>query len=137
MRFSSLSASTPFFSARRPSFTDLKGAAARGARAAELKRLKKDSEHVGGVFMLKEEWEAIKAEMEGLRAANRRLQDEHDKALLQRKPLSPLKMGGSPNFLRRATEAAEKTVKGLLAGTSTGSPNAGFRQVEVEQPPPC
>jgi len=53
---------------------NLSGAAARGARAAALSRIKAASSSVGGRFFSEEEWKAHKYEMNELRERNKRLE---------------------------------------------------------------
>jgi len=56
----------------------LKGAAARGARAAALKSVQSAAQHVGGILLTQEQWDAHRAEVALLKASLKRVQGELD-----------------------------------------------------------
>ena len=57
----------------------LTGAAARGAQAAAISRVKAASKAVGGKFLSEDEWQAMKSEMALLRETNKRLRENQDR----------------------------------------------------------
>jgi len=103
----------------------LTGAAARGARAAALKRVQTASEAVGGVFLTKEVYEAMRQELKTLRIQNKRLQEDLTQARLAASPTKT----PSPTMSHRLASA--------ISGASpfgVRAPRAGSSLVTVETP---
>jgi len=103
----------------------LTGAAARGARAAALKRVQTASEAVGGVFLTKEVYEAMRQELKTLRIQNKRLQEDLTQARLAASPTKT----PSPTMSHRLASA--------ISGASpfgVRAPRAGSSLVTVEKP---
>jgi hypothetical protein len=76
----------------------LNGAAARGARAAELQALRDAAKEIGGVFLMKEEWESMRFELNALRATNRRLVDERIKSAAEANRSPAYRRSSLPSF---------------------------------------
>lgn len=109
----------------------LSGAAARGARAAALSRVKQATSAVGGKFLSAEEWQVMRAELGNLRVQNKRLEKEvaslraaaarteqaheDDRVLVER-----LSEGGPPGFLSRVFGASPA----LMRSSGGCSPSA-------------
>lgn len=55
---------------------NLTGAAARGAKAAALGRVKAAADASGGIFLTKEQYDAMRKEIMQLKVTNKRLEDE-------------------------------------------------------------
>lgn len=125
---------------------DDRSAAARGARAADLARVKKAATEIGGKFLTIDEWEAMQAEMKMLRVKNARLTEQlagkvsapatEDDAGL-RNPLSYLSKAignslsavGSP-LGQRASSLYNYTVPSVL------SPSKGVVEVVTQESSP-
>lgn len=97
--------------------SNLKGAAARGARAAALARLQQQATQVGGVFLTYDQHAAMKQQLRELAAANKRLKEEV--ASVRRKHSEEV---WSPSRLR----VSDSKSPSLERQSSDASPSASF-----------
>jgi len=117
----------------------LTGAAARGAQAAALSRVKAATAAVGGVFLTADEWDRTRSELAQLRFQNDRLtkalkesekqnEKQNEKQLL----ISIAKENSSPNFLRKM--ASRIPAAPLTRASSSGGPNSPLWRMATASP---
>ena len=111
----------------------LTGAAARGAKAASLARVKAAASTVGGVFLTSQQWEAMRCENTRLKVSNKRLEKEVLEArinLSERKPGFALSKSHEG---RRASPMAARRLNSLAPHRSTVPATLSDHQISDTQ----
>lgn len=114
----------------------LTGAAARGAKAAALTRVRSAVSSCGGVFLTQEQWEAMRSENSTLKTANKRLEKELQDARRVMKS-SPQTLGDTSPACRRVAKSKafspmiQRAFASPLGQRSYGSPSLTRMQISA------